>query len=127
VLVGCTTAAPPRRAFHDPRLPNPETQKVAVDLVTITAICLKYNKPIRPGKVVLVGVLSNPGAPIDVYDAESTPGNERAISCAIEQGPRIKTPASPEAKYVRFLLPIPGRAEDVEIDFPEVRPARRSR
>jgi hypothetical protein len=99
---------------------------VAFDLVQVALICLKFNQPIRPGKVVLVGAFSTPGAPMEVFDSESTPGNERAISCAIEQSRKVKSPPSPPSRFIRYFLFFPGGAKDVRFDFPDSEPARKS-
>ena len=90
------------------------------------AHCLKFNQPVRPGKVVLAGAFSTPGAPMEVFDSESTPGNERAISCAIEQSRKVKSPPSPPSRFIRYFLFFPGGAKDVRFDFPDSEPARKS-
>ena len=83
-LAACATpqqTASPRRQSR-PLGADTETQKAAFDLIQITLICLAHNKPIHPGKIILAGVFAEPGAPVKVFDSESTPGNERGIACA---------------------------------------------
>jgi hypothetical protein len=126
VLGACATSTPPSKQSVDRRLPNQETQKVAFDLVQVALICIKFNQPVRPGKVVLVGAFTTPGASMEIFDSESTPGNERAISCAIEQSRRVKSPPSPPSRFIRYFLYFPGSAKDIRFDFPDVEPTRKS-
>lgn len=100
---------------------------MAFDLVQVTLICLKFNQPVRPGTIALVGAFSTPGEPMEVFDSESTPGNERAIACAIEQAARIKSPPSPPSRFIRYFLHFPGGAEDVRFNFTDAEPIRKPR
>ena len=65
------------------------------------------------------------GGPIHVFDSESTPGNERAIACAISQGGKLPSPPSPPSRFVRYVIVFPGGPEDIVIDFPKASPPRR--
>ena len=86
------------------------------DLIQVSVICLQYNKPNQPGRLFLKGAFSDPGTPAQVVDEESTPGNERAIGCTVEQAGRVKSPSSGR-QVVYYAVPIPVRAEDIAIYF----------
>jgi hypothetical protein len=74
---------------------------------------------------VLAAEFREPGIPIQVFDSQSTPGNEQAIACAISQGGKLLSPSSPPSPFVRFVIVIPGGPEDIVIDFPKTSPPRR--
>jgi hypothetical protein len=123
-LAACATpqqTASPRRQSR-PLGADTETQKAAFDLIQITLICLAHNKPIHPGKIILAGVFAEPGAPVKVFDSESTPGNERGIACAAEQAYRVKSPRSPPSRFVWYYIVFPGGPKDIRIMFPPDEP-----
>jgi hypothetical protein len=123
LIAACaTTSKPPRRAGGG-SAPGPETQKAVFDLIQVSVICLKYNEPVQPGELVLKGVFSEPGSPAQVIDEKSTPGNERAIGCIVEQAGRVKSPPSPGPRVVFYAIPLPVRAEDIRIYFGPTKPA----
>jgi len=113
VAACATTSEAPRRAGSG-SLPGPETQKAVFELIQVSVICLKYNQPNQPGELVLKGVFLEPGSPAQVLDEKSTPGNERAIGCIVEQAGRVK---SPGPQVVLYAIPLPFRAEDIRIYF----------
>jgi len=123
-LEACVTGAPSDRSGRRADQPSPETQQVTFQLIKSTLECFQGTRPV-PGRVVLVGVFSAPGAPVEVFDSASTPGNEAAISCAIAEGPRQKSPQAPPSPFVRFSIVFPGGPEDIRIDFPETAPPRK--
>src|SRR5687767_11261523 len=84
-ITGCASQSTSRRDASDPAAPNVETQQVSFELVKTTLTCFQSRQP-TPGKVVMGAEFSTPGTPIQVFDSESTPGNEDAIRCAIERG-----------------------------------------
>jgi hypothetical protein len=122
LFAGCaTSSAPPaQRAGGD--APDEETQHAVFDLILISSICLKHNQPNRDGEVVLAVAFSNPGTAVEVFDTASTPGNERAVACAIEQARRVKSPRSPPSRFAVYNVPFPFRAEAIRIYFPPTRP-----
>jgi hypothetical protein len=121
LAAGCATTPGPPKGAHDRRLPGPDTQKAVFDLIQISLICLQYNQPNRPGKLLLKGVFSEPGKPAQVVDEQSTPGNERAVGCIVEQVRRVKSPSS-GPQVVFYAIPIPVRAEDITIYFGPTNP-----
>ena len=124
LAAACATSEPTRPAAH-PGAPDLETQRAVFDLIKVTTICLKFNQPIQPGEVVLAGVFSEPGRSVQVFDSHSTPGNEHAIACTVEQAGRVKSPRSPPSVFVVYSIPLPIRAEDIRIYFPSAEPARK--
>ena len=116
LAAACATTPKPARDIHGRSAPGPETQKAVFDLIQVSLICLQYNQPNRPGKLFLKGVFSAPGTPARVVDEQSTPGNERAIGCIVEQAGRVKSPPS-GPQVVFYAIPIPVRAEDITIHF----------
>src|SRR4051794_34528264 len=103
----CATASnSPRRADSGGPL-DPAVQKAVFDLVQISTICLKFNQPNQAGRVVLKGIFSEPGNPARIVDEESSPGNERAIACAVEQAWRVKSPPASRPRFVIYSIPLP--------------------
>jgi hypothetical protein len=115
LTAACATSAEPRARHGNDGAPGPATQKAVFDLIKITTICLKSNQPNQPGEVVLKGVFSEPGAPAQVFDVHSTPGNERAVACTIEQAGRVRSPPSPGRRDVIYSIPLPFRADDIRL------------
>jgi hypothetical protein len=102
-------------------VPGPDAQKAVFDLIQVSLICLQYNRPNQPGKLFLKGVFSEPGTPAQVIDEQSTPGNERAVGCIVEQVRRVKSPSS-GPRVVFYAIPIPVRAEDITIYLGPTKP-----
>src|SRR5262249_22531662 len=75
-LAACATGSPSDRAGPRPGEPSAETQRVTFALIKSTLECFGKHRPVHPGKVILVGVFSAPGSPLEVFDSDSTPGNE---------------------------------------------------
>jgi len=121
----CATAS--EEPSHRPSRGTPDaaTQKAVFDLIQISTICLSLNKPNRPGVLVLKGVFSEPGNPAHVVDVRSTPGNEHAVACAIEQSGRIKSPSPAGLREVIYSIPLPFNADEIRIYFPPGEPADR--
>jgi hypothetical protein len=113
---------PPRTAKANDL--NMETQRVAFELVKTTLLCFE-GRP-TPGKVVMAAEFSTPGSPIQVFDSESTPGNEAAIRCAIEKGSKLRSPQAPPSPFVRYMMVFPGGPEDIVFDFPKTSPPRKA-
>jgi hypothetical protein len=82
-LASCATGTPPDKTPRRPDQPSAETQQVTFLLIKSTLECFGGvgGRP-APGRVVLVGVFSAPGAPVELFDSESTPGNEAATEPA---------------------------------------------
>jgi hypothetical protein len=125
VLEGCATGSSPKNNAPIPGEPSAETQQVAFELIKSTLECFGGKRP-APGRIVLVGIFSAPGDPIDVFDSASSPGNEVAIACAIKEGARQRIPKGPPSRFVRYYIVFPGGPEDIRIDFPKESPPRRS-
>lgn len=123
-LAACVTGSPSNRSRRADE-PSAETQQVTFQLIKSTLECFRGTRP-APGKIVLVGVFSAPGSPVEVFDSASTPGNEAAISCAIAEGARQKSPQAPPSRYVRYYIVFPGGPEDIRVDFPTTPPPRKS-
>lgn len=124
-LEACATGSSSKENTPRPNEPSAETQQVAFQLIKSTLECFGGKRP-APGKIVLVGIFSAPGDPIEVFDSASTPGNEAAIACAIREGARQRSPKAPPSPFVRYYIVFPGGAEDIRIDFPKTSPPRRS-
>ncbi len=122
LTAACATTPRPAPDARAHNAPGPETQKAVFDLIQVSLICLQYNQPNQPGKLFLRGIFSAPGAPARVVDEKSTPGNERAIGCIVEQVGRVKSPP-PGPQTVFYSIPIPVRAEDIRIYFGPNAPA----
>jgi len=121
LAAACATTPQAPRSARGHSVPGPDTQKAVFNLIQISLICLQYSQPNQPGKLFLKGVFSEPGAPAQVADEQSTPGNERAIGCIVEQGRRVKSPPS-GPQVVFYAIPIPVRAEDITIYLGPRRP-----
>ena len=121
----CTSRSTSDRARARPSEPSAETQRVTFALIKSTLECLAKNRPVRTGKVVLIGAFSAPGSPVEVFDSESTPGNEAAVSCSITEGARQQSPQAPPSGFVRYSILVPGGTEDVRIEFPKTPPPRK--
>jgi len=121
LAAACATTPKTARDTRGRSAPGPETQKAVFDLIQVSLICLQYNQPNRPGKLFLKGVFSAPGTPVRVVDEQSTPGNERAIGCIVEQVGRVKSPP-PGPQVVFYAIPIPVRAEDITTYFGPTKP-----
>jgi len=114
----CATASEQPSRSPSRGATDPATQKAVFDLIQISAICLKFNQPNQPGEVVLKGVFAEPGSPARVVDVHSTPGNERAVACTIEQAGRVRSPSPAGPREVVYSIPLPFRADDIRIYFP---------
>ena len=125
-LGGCAAQSTSDRAGAPPSAPSHETQLITFALIKSTVLCLAKNRPVHPGQVVLGGAFSDPGEPVEVFDSDSTPGNEAAIRCAITEGARQRSPRDPPSRFVLYFIDVPGRPEDVKIVFPNESPQRKS-
>ena len=124
-IAACGSQSQSRRPAAETGAPNIETQQISFELVKTTLTCFQSRKP-TPGKVVMGAEFSAPGSPIQVFDSESTPGNEEAIRCAIERGSRFSSPQSPPSRFLRYVIVFPGGPEDIVFDFPKSSPPRRT-
>jgi hypothetical protein len=125
-LAACGTGSTAGRDTAPGGEPSTETQQVAFALIKTTLECFGKNRPVHQGKVVLVGAFSAPGSPVEVYDSESTPGNEAAIACSIKEGSRQRSPQVSPSRFVRYYIVFPGSPEDIRIDFPTTAPSRKA-
>jgi hypothetical protein len=125
-VASCVTGAPPAGQKPRMRAPSPETQRVVFELIKGTLECFPRGQRPAPGVIILVGAFGAPGEPVELYDSESTPGNETAIDCAIARAAQQRSPGSPPSRFVRYRLVFPGSARDIVIDFPTKAPPRRS-
>ncbi len=121
LAAGCATTREPPKGARGRSVPGPDTQKAVFDLIQVSLICLQYNQPNLPGKLFLKGLFSEPGKPAEVVDEQSTPGNERAVGCIVEQVRRVKSPSS-GPQVVFYAIPIPVRAEDIKIYLGPTKP-----
>jgi hypothetical protein len=121
----CATASEQPSRKPSPAAPDAATQKAVFDLIKISTICLKFNQPNQSGEVVLKGVFSEPGSPAHVVDVRSTPGNERAVACTIEQAGRVRSPSPAGPREVIYSIPLPFDAEGIRIYFPPGEPANK--
>jgi hypothetical protein len=113
-------SAGPGAESPETQKPDHETQVFAVNLMLITLMCLASNKPVSNGRVVVAAQFTKPGVAPRVFEAGSTPGNERAVACAVQAGEaQLKTPSSPPSLFAQIFVPVPGGPKDVRMAFPE--------
>ena len=122
-LEACATGSSPKENAPRPNQPSAETQQVTFQLISILE-CFGGERP-APGRIVLVGIFSAPGDPIEVFDGEHP--WKRGSDFVRDQ--RRRTAAKPEGATIA-LRPLPDGVswgpEDIRIDFPKTSPPRRS-
>jgi hypothetical protein len=119
-VAGCATQTASKGAGAAADEPDLETQQVSFQLLVIAGECLAATGPPARGEVVMAAEFRGPGSPLRVFDSGSSRGNEKAIACTIHGGEIMLTsPASPRHRFVRFHIFIPGKAEDIRVEFPD--------